>query len=273
MFGREELVAAGQAASSVGGSARRRSSGDGGLVLEVRGGGAAAMGGISPSRHGMQPPTFAPAFGTYAGPFAPYPPSPASTSRAGGWGNSGVGLGLGLSLRPSQRVNSSAPSTSSSPPPSTVLSDAGRSPAEVAALHEEAMLRFFLSERPDMSEADLALRYADARRKETDAQVEITIAYKGNMRLAVSTELIVNQPTPAFMVLPLTLTLTGFAFRATAIIAYLSDRINFCFKEPTAGESPQSHPLRFESILHDVSIDSEVGDRNRQGMQSDARVL
>ncbi|KAJ3274511.1 hypothetical protein HDV01_002639 [Terramyces sp. JEL0728] len=45
-------------------------------------------------------------------------------------------------------------------------------------------------------------------RKETDAQVEISIAYQGDMTMSITTELIVNQPTPGFMILPLTLTLT-----------------------------------------------------------------
>ncbi|KAJ3193994.1 Inorganic pyrophosphatase, partial [Irineochytrium annulatum] len=69
--------------------------------------------------------------------------------------------------------------------------------------------------------------YANRMRRETDVQTEIR-----NSRISVSTELIVNQPTPNFMVLPLTLTLTGFAFTAVAMISYLGDRINFCFKEP-----------------------------------------
>ncbi|KAJ3090036.1 Mitochondrial distribution and morphology protein 12, partial [Quaeritorhiza haematococci] len=67
-------------------------------------------------------------------------------------------------------------------------------------------------------------------------QLELRIHYTGNMKLTIATELIVNQPTPAFMVLPLTVTLSGFGFRGLAIIAYLGDRINFCFKEPEVGK-------------------------------------
>ncbi|KAI9099490.1 hypothetical protein DFS34DRAFT_713929 [Phlyctochytrium arcticum] len=113
-----------------------------------------------------------------------------------------------------------------------------------------------------LSDHELALQYAESMRRESDAQVEVEIAYKGSMRLAISTELIVNQPTPAFMVLPLTLTLTGFHFTATAIVAYLGDRVNFCFKEADTGAA----------LLRDVSIDSEVGDRHKQVLKNVGKI-
>ncbi|KAJ3151181.1 Mitochondrial distribution and morphology protein 12 [Geranomyces michiganensis] len=109
---------------------------------------------------------------------------------------------------------------------------------------------------PQRSDHEIAAEYAETMRRPSDAQVEFEIVYKGNMRLAIQTELIVNQPTPAFMVLPLLLTLTGFHFTASALVSYLGDRINFCFKESDAGTT----------ILQDVSIDSEVGDGRKQGV-------
>lgn len=90
-------------------------------------------------------------------------------------------------------------------------------------------------------------------RHENDTQIEIGIEYKGNMRVTIITELHVNQPVPSFMVLPLTVTLTGFHFSAKALVAYLKDRIVFCFKESENGES----------LVRDISIESEVGDSNR----------
>ncbi|KAI8909399.1 hypothetical protein DFJ77DRAFT_433549 [Powellomyces hirtus] len=109
---------------------------------------------------------------------------------------------------------------------------------------------------PRRSDHEVALEYAETMRRSSDAQIEFEIVYKGNMRLAVKTELIVNQPTPNFMVLPLVLTLTGFHFTASALISYLGDRVNFCFKESDAGST----------ILQDLSIDSEVGDGRKQGV-------
>ncbi|KAI8848302.1 hypothetical protein BC829DRAFT_394158 [Chytridium lagenaria] len=111
---------------------------------------------------------------------------------------------------------------------------------------------------PDSLVEELIERHAQSMRRDTDIQMEILVDYRGNMRISVSTELIVNQPTPAFMVLPLTLTLTGFAFKAIAMICYLGDKINFCFKEPIDGDG----------LFKEISIDSEVGDRDRQVLKN-----
>jgi Maintenance of mitochondrial morphology protein 1 len=55
----------------------------------------------------------------------------------------------------------------------------------------------------------------------THAQVEISIKYTGNMHASISTSLIVNQPTPGFMVLPVILSVTGCDFQASAVVAFL----------------------------------------------------
>ncbi|KAI9004096.1 hypothetical protein BC832DRAFT_600216 [Gaertneriomyces semiglobifer] len=135
--------------------------------------------------------------------------------------------------------------------------------SEIGEGTSDAMSSLSSAYRPSsLSDEEIAMQYASNMRRESDAQVEVEVIYKGNMRLAISTELIVNQPTPAFMVLPLTLTLTGFHFTATAIIAYLGDHMNFCFKEPNAGSA----------ILHDLSIDSEVGDKHKQILKNVGRI-
>ncbi|KAI9202861.1 uncharacterized protein BJ171DRAFT_559023 [Polychytrium aggregatum] len=116
---------------------------------------------------------------------------------------------------------------------------------------------------PDtMISEDLMIQQAESLKRETDAQVELLVEYKGNMRLSISTELIVNHPTPNFMVLPLTLSLTGFAFSGTLLIAYLGTRINICFQEPESGKS----------LLQDVFIESEIGDKNRQVLKNVSKI-
>ncbi|KAJ3220510.1 Mitochondrial distribution and morphology protein 12 [Clydaea vesicula] len=99
-------------------------------------------------------------------------------------------------------------------------------------------------------------------KKDEDVQIEILIEYYGNMKLTITTELHINQPTPSFMVLPVTLSLTGFSFSAIAILAYLRKRINFCFKESDTGES----------LLKDINIDSEVGDTSRQVLKNVGKI-
>jgi hypothetical protein len=56
---------------------------------------------------------------------------------------------------------------------------------------------------------------------ENHAQLEISIKYNGNLRATINTSLIINQPTLNFMVLPVTLMVTGCSFDATAIVAYM----------------------------------------------------
>lgn len=99
-------------------------------------------------------------------------------------------------------------------------------------------------------------------KSELDAQVEVSIEYDGDMKMSISTELIVNQPTPNFLTLPLQLTVTKTSIKgiwyldaATAIIAYMQDRVNFCLKNPGKTQ-----------ILKDLSIESIIGDGNKQGL-------
>ncbi|KND02576.1 uncharacterized protein SPPG_03034 [Spizellomyces punctatus DAOM BR117] len=208
-------------------------------------------------------------FGTAHGPAFAY---------GSGWsGSVGLGLGLGLgsgtgsgyhpvrhgSPHNQQTVHANRPSY-----PSNLSSFVSSSPLSPSVSRSDysSLSEFTPPNEPPRplpsTDHEIALQYAESMRRESDAQVDLEVVYKGNMRLAIRTELIVNQPTPAFMVLPLTLTLTGFHFTATAVIAYLGDRVNFCFKEPDTGSA----------ILHDVSIDSEVGDRHKQVLKNVGRI-
>jgi distribution and morphology protein 12 len=45
---------------------------------------------------------------------------------------------------------------------------------------------------------------------EDQVQVEMDIKYEGNLRLTISTELIINHPAPQFLILPIRMTLTKF---------------------------------------------------------------
>ncbi|KAJ3017226.1 UNVERIFIED_CONTAM: Mitochondrial distribution and morphology protein 12 [Siphonaria sp. JEL0065] len=109
------------------------------------------------------------------------------------------------------------------------------------------------SKQKTMSVEDMVSQYAHAMRRETDIQIEILVDYKGDFRFTVNTELIVNQPTPAFITLPLSLSLTGFSFTAVAVISYLGDRINFCFKETSDNRG----------LFNEIHIESEIGDKER----------
>jgi distribution and morphology protein 12 len=55
----------------------------------------------------------------------------------------------------------------------------------------------------------------------SDFQVEISCKYQGDCSMSISTELIINQPTPSFMSLPLILTLTKSSFQGREALALL----------------------------------------------------
>ena len=95
-----------------------------------------------------------------------------------------------------------------------------------------------------------------------DAQVELSIVYKGDMKMTIATELIINQPTLNFMSLPCKLTLTKTSLQAHAVIAYIDQFINFCLLESEDGGR----------ILKDLTIESVIGDNNRQVLKNVGRI-
>ncbi|RIB19446.1 hypothetical protein C2G38_2141627 [Gigaspora rosea] len=96
-------------------------------------------------------------------------------------------------------------------------------------------------------------------KQDTDAQIHVNIDYKGDMRMTITTELHMNYPSMMFMSLPIRLTVTGFEFSATAVVASLRQRVNFCFLAPKDPE---------ESILKEVHIESEIGDKEKQVLKN-----
>jgi distribution and morphology protein 12 len=58
---------------------------------------------------------------------------------------------------------------------------------------------------------------------EDQVQIEMDIKYEGNLRLTLSTELIVNHPTPHFLILPIRMTLTKFHLKGLVFIVFFED--------------------------------------------------
>ncbi|KAL2913430.1 Mitochondrial distribution and morphology protein 12 [Polyrhizophydium stewartii] len=188
------------------------------------------------------PPHLQPAYGH---------PSPYAPAGMGGMGGVGMGVGVGVGYAgarmrgaiSNERLSAGGSGSGAIAGVAGVAGPRSRdSPSSVLDLADEAVLQ--------------------VPRQDTDAQLELAVRYHGNMRLSISTELIVNQPTPAFMVLPLALTVTGFWFEGTAVIAYLGSMINFCFKEPPNGED----------VLRDMTIESEIGDKNKQVLKNVGKI-
>ncbi|RKP07883.1 hypothetical protein THASP1DRAFT_9378, partial [Thamnocephalis sphaerospora] len=93
-------------------------------------------------------------------------------------------------------------------------------------------------------------------RRDTDMQLQVRIHYEGDLKLKLATDLRLNFPAAAFLSLPIELTVTSFSFSGTAVIAYLSDRVNFCFLEP---DEPDG------SLVQDIRVESQIGDARKHG--------
>ncbi|KAI9143485.1 hypothetical protein BKA69DRAFT_1123266 [Paraphysoderma sedebokerense] len=95
-----------------------------------------------------------------------------------------------------------------------------------------------------------------------DIQFHIHISYTGNISMKISTELILNQPTPKFMSIPIELTLRGCKFDGIGVVSILNgERIHFCFleSEDEAGNT---------SLLQDVTFESSIGDKTHQVLKN-----
>lgn len=96
-------------------------------------------------------------------------------------------------------------------------------------------------------------------RSEDDMQLLSKLEYNGDMSLVLRTELQLNYPATQFVSLPVTLHITKIEFSAMVVVAYLKDRLNFCFLEP---EPPRT------SLLDGFSIRTEVGDAHRHVLKN-----
>lgn len=91
-------------------------------------------------------------------------------------------------------------------------------------------------------------------------QVHLRIAYSGNLTLGLSTSLLINYPSPRFMSLPLSLTVTSLAFEGVLVIAFEGDRqrvhLSFLDPGPTVGGVASAGAR----LLKSATVESEVGD-------------
>ncbi|KAJ1838566.1 Mitochondrial distribution and morphology protein 12 [Coemansia sp. RSA 2708] len=96
-------------------------------------------------------------------------------------------------------------------------------------------------------------------RSADDMQVAARVEYHGDMALVLRTELQLNYPASQFVSLPVTLHITKVQFSAVAVVAYLRDRVNFCFLEP---DPPRT------SLLDAFAIRTEVGDAGQHVLKN-----
>ncbi|KAJ1666696.1 Mitochondrial distribution and morphology protein 12 [Coemansia sp. RSA 1813] len=97
------------------------------------------------------------------------------------------------------------------------------------------------------------------RASEDDMQLLAKVEYCGDMSIILKTELQLNYLTKQFVSLPVTLHITKIEFSALAVVAYLQDRVNFCFLEPLPPRT---------SLLDSFVIRTEIGDADHHVLKN-----
>jgi distribution and morphology protein 12 len=102
-----------------------------------------------------------------------------------------------------------------------------------------------------------------------DLQTVFRIRYAGNIKLSLTTEILLDYPMPSFVGIPVKLNITGLSFDGVAVLAYIRKRAHFCFLSPEdayAAIGPDSESevkggMKMGVLLHDIKVESEIGQR------------
>ena len=133
----------------------------------------------------------------------------------------------------------------------------------------------------------------------SDLQVVARVHYDGDVKMMLTAEILLDYPMPSFVGIPLKLSITGVRFDGVAILAYIKEKMYFCFLSPEdakafdseevlprdnedgngrpvslAGDRlPEVHQNQRHSgaahetsLLREIHVDSEIG-RQENGKQ------
>jgi mitochondrial distribution and morphology protein 12 len=129
---------------------------------------------------------------------------------------------------------------------------------------------------------------------ENDLQFHFRIVYNADLRISLTTSLLLNYPSPLFMALPIKLTIVGFEFNGEVVVAYQPSRtrIHVCILDdedpyrPASASSPvgqaEDHTTNRpydkektsagERLLPHIFIESEIGQTDKQVLRNVSRV-
>jgi len=108
-------------------------------------------------------------------------------------------------------------------------------------------------------------------------QVHLHLSYSGTLSLGLSTSLLINYPSPNFMSLPLSLTLTSLALEATLVVAFEGGnrRIHLSLLDPNppggGGTVGRKESSGFR-ILKSAVVESEVGQNDKHVLKNVGKV-
>ncbi|GAA5868921.1 hypothetical protein JCM16303_000308 [Sporobolomyces ruberrimus] len=107
-------------------------------------------------------------------------------------------------------------------------------------------------------------------------QIHLHLTYSGTLSLGISTSLLINYPSPNFMALPLSLTITSIALEATLVVAFEGGNrsIHLSLLDPNPGGGGMG--TRKESagnrILKSAVVESEVGQADKHVLKNVGKV-
>ncbi|KAH9823966.1 hypothetical protein DFH28DRAFT_1216298 [Melampsora americana] len=112
-------------------------------------------------------------------------------------------------------------------------------------------------------------------------ELQLRVTYSGNMRIDLSTALVLNHPSPLFMSLPVKMRVMGFVFAAEVILAIEADRsrCHCTIVEPTPNPDEEVDDGLHSSeltpgarILPEMLIQTEVGNADKHVLRNVGKV-
>ncbi|BGP19278.1 hypothetical protein JCM10213_008204 [Rhodosporidiobolus nylandii] len=132
---------------------------------------------------------------------------------------------------------------------------------------------------PTPSHSSLPPHPASSSAPSPSFQAHLKLSYSGNLSLGLSTSLLINYPSPGFMSLPLSLTLTSLAFEGTLVVAFEGGRrrLHLSLLDPglspeaaaRAGGAKETPGMR---LLRSAVVESEVGNVDKHVLKNVGKV-
>ena len=165
--------------------------------------------------------------------------------------------------------------------------------------------RCSLSEQPSLQEVQQQSQQPPSQDKHPNLQLHLHINWHSNLRITLTTSLLINYPSPMFMSLPIKLSVTGLVFTGELAVAYEGQRrrVHLCIlddldpygpagdraKRDSAGHTPPemlddespsssvpsrpSKPLPVgQRLLPSIFIESEIGQADKHVLKNVTRI-
>ncbi|KAL1672486.1 hypothetical protein EV122DRAFT_294836 [Schizophyllum commune] len=121
-------------------------------------------------------------------------------------------------------------------------------------------------------------------------QLHLYVTWNSDLRITLTTSLLINYPSPSFMSLPIKLSVTGLVYNGEVAVAYEGERrrIHLCIlddldpygpatakrRDPTPPEllMDESEPITPSRLLPSIVIESEIGQTDKHVLRNVTRV-